>query len=130
MLLEKQIMIFFLKNKLILWSLMTKKVMETGIAILIRWKGPRGRICSRHVVSTTKLPRKDSRDQIVGIMGITRDITLRALENEQYIKEQKRIEEDLRELNMALANAMPGISRLDINGHYIYINQLYGAHGL
>ena len=26
---------------------------------------------------------------------------------------------------MALANAMPGIPRLDINGHYIYINQLY-----
>lgn len=102
-----------------------QKVMETGIAILDKVERTTRPDGSRHVVSTTKLPRKNSRDQIVGIMGITRDITLRALENEQYIKEQKRIEEDLRELNMALANAMPGISRLDINGHYIYINQLY-----
>ena len=39
--------------------------------------------------------------------------------------ERKRAEEELREMNMALASAMPGISRLDPEGRYVHVNEAY-----
>jgi PAS domain S-box-containing protein len=41
------------------------------------------------------------------------------------VTERKRAEEALREMNMALANAMPGISRLDPEGRYVNVNEAY-----
>ncbi len=102
-----------------------KKVMETGIPLVDKVERTTRPDGSRHVVSTTKLPRKDSKGHIVGIMGITRDITQRTRQDEQYVRKQKRTEEELRELNMALTYAMPGISRLDTNGNYTYVNEIY-----
>jgi len=41
--------------------------------------------------------------------------------------ERKQAQEKLNELNMALTNAMPGISRMDHNGHYLYVNDAYAG---
>ncbi|UBF25715.1 PAS domain S-box protein [Kovacikia minuta CCNUW1] len=43
------------------------------------------------------------------------------------ITEQKRIEKELRDLTVALSNAVEGISRLDRHGRYIRINQAYAS---
>lgn len=39
--------------------------------------------------------------------------------------ERKRAEQEVREMNVALANAMPGISRLDPEGRYVNVNEIY-----
>lgn len=43
------------------------------------------------------------------------------------ITEQRRREEALHEMNTALANAMPGIARLDPTGQYLTVNENYAA---
>ncbi|KAI8998258.1 hypothetical protein BC832DRAFT_565968 [Gaertneriomyces semiglobifer] len=43
------------------------------------------------------------------------------------ITEQKRLEKQMRELSTAMENAVEGISRLDINGRYIFANKAYAA---
>ena len=49
----------------------------------------------------------------------------RLAELEVLESERKRGEEVLRETNVALAKAMPGISRLDPEGRYEYVNEAY-----
>ncbi|MBI4523307.1 MAG: PAS domain S-box protein [Deltaproteobacteria bacterium] len=41
------------------------------------------------------------------------------------VTQRKRVEEALNEMNMALLNAMPGISRLDTDGRYNDVNETY-----
>ncbi|MDC8449886.1 MAG: PAS domain S-box protein [Nitrospira sp.] len=48
------------------------------------------------------------------ILGLFSDIT-----------ERKRGEDRVREMNLALAQAMPGIFRVDFDGRYLEVNQLY-----
>ena len=43
------------------------------------------------------------------------------------ITARKRADKALKEMNVALANAMPGIARLDIDGRYIEVNELYAG---
>jgi len=48
--------------------------------------------------------------------------------NSQLLKEiqvRREVEETLREMNMALSNAMPGIAKLDTQGRYIFVNDIY-----
>ena len=54
--------------------------------------------------------------RVIGVVVSARDIT-----------ERKQAEESQHELNMALANAMPGISRLNSGGQYITLNDSYAA---
>ncbi len=50
----------------------------------------------------------------------------RRMEREAKLEaERKLAEEAMREMNVALANAMPGISRLDPVGHYEIVNDIY-----
>ena len=56
----------------------------------------------------------DGNGKLSRIIGVFFDIT-----------EQKLFEEKQREMNLALANAMPGISRLDQHGRYITVNDIY-----
>ena len=50
------------------------------------------------------------------ILGLFSDIT-----------ERKRGEDRVREMNLALAQAMPGISRVDVDGRYLEVNRPYAA---
>ena len=43
------------------------------------------------------------------------------------ITERKRADEALKEMNIALANAMPGIARLGIDGRYVEVNDIYAG---
>lgn len=43
----------------------------------------------------------------------------------QDITKRKRAENSLKEMNVALANAMPGIARLDLDGRYVEVNDIY-----
>lgn len=47
------------------------------------------------------------------------------LVSEKDITDRVQVEIELREMSIALANAVEGISRLDIFGHYITVNQAY-----
>ncbi len=47
------------------------------------------------------------------------------LVNEKDITDRVQVETELREMSIALANAVEGISRLDIFGRYITVNQAY-----
>lgn len=47
------------------------------------------------------------------------------LVNEKDITDRVQVETELREMSIALANAVDGISRLDIFGRYITVNQAY-----
>ena len=81
--------------------LMTKddlRVMETGnplVDTIEHTTQPNG---SHHIVSTTKIPRKDRKGDAIGIMGITRDITERVLTEERELLERKKTEEELKSL--------------------------------
>ena len=59
---------------------------------------------------------RDKTGKTTRILGAMRDIT-----------EFKRAEQDLREMNIAMTNALPGISRLDPAGNYTYVNDIYAG---
>ena len=59
-------------------------------------------------------PIRDSSETVYRMAGISEDITMR-----------KRADEALKEMNIALANAMPGIARLDLGGRYVEVNDIY-----
>jgi PAS domain S-box-containing protein len=89
-----------------------QKIMNTGEPMIDReekedWK-------DKHVtwVSSTKLPLRDETGKIVGIMGISRDITARKLA-EEHIREQAAL----------LDKAQDAIFVLDAEDHITYWNQ-------
>lgn len=65
-------------------------VMRTGESIIDKAERTTRPDGSHHYVSTTKLPRKDQSGNIIGIMGITRDITQRSQIEEEKLKITKQ----------------------------------------
>ena len=63
---------------------------------------------------TTKGPYQDAEGQTIGLFGNARDITQR-----------KHAEEKMKEINVALSNAMPGISQVNLDGCYLEVNDQY-----
>ena len=59
---------------------------------------------------------KDEQGLTIGITGVGRDIS-----------ERTKTEAQLREMNLALSQAMQGIARLDLNGRYVEMNDLYAS---
>ena len=68
------------------------------------------------VFYSVKTPFRDSQGEVIGLVGVSRDVT-----------EVKQAEEALREMNLALANAMPGISRVGLGGRYLEANEAYAG---
>lgn len=66
------------------------RVMRTGEPIIDKVERTTRPDGSAHYVSTTKLPRKDQDGNIIGIMGITRDITQRSQIEEEKLKITKQ----------------------------------------
>ena len=59
---------------------------------------------------------RDETGKATRILGAMCDIT-----------KQKRAEHDLREMNYALSHSLPGIARLDLDGKYTYVNEIYAG---
>ena len=78
-----------------------------------RFKKPNGEYC--YVLDRAYIARDES-GNATRILGAMCDIT-----------KQKRAEQDLREMNMALSHSLPGIARLDLDGNYTYVNDIYAA---
>jgi len=68
-----------------------RMVMETGQALIDREEPSLGPNNTRRWLLTTKVPLRDSRGQVIGVVGIARDIT-----------RQKRAEEDLQKAHAEL----------------------------
>jgi len=71
---------------------------------------------TRRWMETHAVPLPSESDGTLVHLAITRDITVR-----------KQAEEELRQLNTALENAVEGISRLDTQGRYICVNKAYAS---
>ena len=71
---------------------------------------------SRFPVQLSVTALFDSNGNITGFLGIGQDIS-----------DRKQADQELRDLNTAMQNAVEGISRLDIEGRYLKINRAY-AH--
>jgi PAS domain S-box-containing protein len=71
---------------------------------------------TRSWMETHAVPLRSESDGTLVHLAITRDITVR-----------KQAEEELRQLNTALENAVEGISRLDTQGRYICVNKAYAS---
>ncbi|MFB2972941.1 PAS domain S-box protein [Aerosakkonema sp. BLCC-F183] len=63
---------------------------------------------------TVKIPIYDDRNQPDYLLGFSEDIT-----------DRKQAEAELREMSQVMENALSGISKLDRQGHYLYVNKAY-----
>ncbi|MBD2180428.1 PAS domain S-box protein [Planktothrix sp. FACHB-1355] len=63
---------------------------------------------------TVKIPIYDDRNQPDYLLGFSEDIT-----------DRKQAEAELREMSHVMENALSGISKLDRQGHYLYVNKAY-----
>ncbi len=67
-------------------------------------------------IETIKMPIYNEKGEVTGTVGIARDIT-----------ERKKAEEQLREMSLAMENALDGIARFDANMKYLSVNKSYAA---
>ncbi len=78
-----------------------------------QFKKPDGSYC---YVDDHAYIARDKKGKATRILGAMRDIT-----------EQKRAEQNTRELNIALSHSLPGIARMDPDGCYDYVNKNYAG---
>ena len=67
---------------------------------------------------TTKVPLRDQDGEIIGIAGVTRDITQRKLLEQEVIERRDQ-------LNLVLSEMSDGVAQYDRNGVLLYCNQQY-----
>ncbi|MFA7255493.1 MAG: PAS domain S-box protein [Candidatus Omnitrophota bacterium] len=68
------------------------------------------------ILHTKKIPILDPQGKSVYLLGISEDIT-----------EKIQAESQLRELSLAMENALDGIAKLDANMKFVYANKVYAA---
>ncbi len=93
-----------------LYVMETKKPIQDRIEFTTRPSG------QKLFVSTTKIPRFNEKDQVIGIMGITRDITARIMAQKSAVKERELVKKIIN------ASSTP-IFVVDNNHKVIYWNK-------
>jgi PAS domain S-box-containing protein len=98
-----------------------KRIMRTGeplVGIIEKETLPNGRI---NWVSTTKIPLRDAKDQIIGTMGMSRYVT--DLKNAQ-----DQLANESRLLKTVIEHALAGIFVKDREGRYLIVNTRHAKH--
>ncbi len=92
-----------------------RTLLRTGVPILDQEEKIRRGDGKTHWVSTSKLPLKDSAGQVIGILGLSRDI--------KGVKHAERQARDSDALYQSLIESLPQcIFRKDLEGRYVYVN--------
>ena len=95
-----------------------RRVIETGIPLIDKEEGGKSIGGGEHWVLTTKLPWRDKEGNIVGLFGISREITRRKQAQETLQKTQKELE--------TIVDSVPAIIAFkDKSNRYIRINKTY-----
>jgi PAS domain S-box-containing protein len=82
-----------------------RMVMETGQALIDREEPSLGSSNTRRWLLTTKVPLRDSQGQVIGVVGIARDITSRKQAEEDLQKAHAELESRVAERTAELAGA-------------------------
>ncbi|MCU0651885.1 MAG: ATP-binding protein [Candidatus Omnitrophica bacterium] len=88
---------FFPKERAALMAKDDVQVLKTGKAIIDKIERATRSDGVDNYVSTTKIPRFDAKGKIIGLIGITRDIT-RRMQLERFSREKEQIEKQLHSL--------------------------------
>jgi PAS domain S-box-containing protein len=98
-----------------------RRVIETGIPLVDKEEGGESIGGEAHWVLTTKLPWRDEKGNIIGLFGISKEITAR-----------KRMEHSLQESELKfrnLADQSPNMIFINQGGRVVYVNQKCGELG-
>ena len=92
-----------------------RELLKTGAPVLEQEEKVRGGDGKTHWVSTSKLPLRDAAGQVIGILGLSRDI--------KGVKRAERQARDSDALYQSLIESLPQcIFRKDLEGRYVYVN--------
>jgi PAS domain S-box-containing protein len=91
-------------------------LLKTGTPLIDQEEKITGRDGKTHWVSTSKIPLRDLKGEVVGILGVSRDI--------KGVKRAERQTRDSDALYQSLIESLPQcIFRKDSDGRYVYVNQ-------
>jgi PAS domain S-box-containing protein len=91
-----------------------RSVIQTGQPVINREEFVIDGKNQKHFLLTTKLPLRDEQNQVIGLLGIGRDIT-----------ELKRAEEELHMQSAALNAAANAIVITNAEGNYLWVNRAF-----
>jgi len=102
-----------------------RRVIEKGIPLINKLEGGKSIAGGEHWVLTSKLPWRDNNGNIIGLFGISRDITDRKQAEEALVKSEKRYRQLVESMNEGLGVA-------DHNYIFTYVNprfcEMLGYH--
>jgi PAS domain S-box-containing protein len=104
----------FPKEQAIFFDQKDKEVFEKGKTEDILEEVIDSHSLGKRWLHTVKIPIYDEQHQSQYLLGFSEDIT-----------DRKHAEAERREMNEVMKNAVSGISKLDVQGRYIYVNKAY-----
>ena len=90
-----------------------RSIIETGNAVLNKEEFFFDKEGNKHWLQTSKVPLRDSNDEVVGLIGISRDITAQKIAEEELKKTYEKLEktnEDLKRANRVKAEFLANMS--------------------
>jgi len=107
---------FFTRKEAEFFVQKDRETLSSQIALEIAEETIHTRKKGTRILHTKKIPVMDSHGKPVYLLGISEDIT-----------EKIQTEQKLRELSMAMENALDGIAYLDVNKKFLSSNKAYAA---